>query len=312
MEWVRLLTTYHRDDALADAGEPAEVLFGRALSYSGDQETGGFVSDAAAKRLTPTRTKARTDALEKVSLWERDDEAGGWWIRSWDRIQESHDAAAARRKAARDRQRRHRAGKDGAGTTPPNDPPDARSRPPVTRDVTRDETRDETRDPRDRARANGREDLEIELPADQLTTKGASVDAHEPHESDRFSERTPAQRLAARHAAGVRLADSGLAVRTIRQALDDDGLPEQLVANAIEVLIAEQRECTRGQLRVAVLKAEGNWGPAGSVGRPAGPPTSHLDDLRAAGPGVAEDAFRRLFAVPDEDPTLPELPALEA
>lgn len=120
----------------------------------------------------------------------------------------------------------------------------------------------------------------------QLDQPGASVDAHEPEPA----ERTVAQRLTARYAAGVRLADPGQAMRTIRDALAE-GIPERLIDGGIDVLVAEQSSCTRGRLRVALLKAEGNWGQPGTAGNP------YLNDLRAAAVDPAPPVLRALRAL---------------
>jgi hypothetical protein len=178
----------------------------------------------------------------------------------------------------------------------------------MSRDSSRDASRDEgpgrtepSRDthvtPRDRARANARVEPEIE-PGDHYSGHRAFVDAHEPDEQ---TERTPAQRLVARYAAGVRLSDPGQAMRTISDALAE-GVPERLIDGGIGVLIAEQSSCTRGRLRVALLKAEGNWGPAAGAAKPGNP---YLDDLRAAAAAAGDSDAPLLWAVPDP-------PALEA
>lgn len=145
MEWVRLYTSFHDDEALAAAGEPAEVLFTRGMSYAGRKETGGFISDAAAKILCPTRTKARTDALERVELWLRDDERGGWQIRSWVRRQDAHEATVDRRRAEAARQQRRR---DKVKAESPRRPPE----PPSSRDGSRDDSGPSRRDDRDGSR----------------------------------------------------------------------------------------------------------------------------------------------------------------
>ncbi len=108
MDWVKLSTTYDTDAAIMRAGESAEVLFTRALAYCGREETGGFVPDGMPARLCPKGATARVKALVSERLWIRDDDAGGWWFRSWEAWNSELDALAARRRADRDRKRRER------------------------------------------------------------------------------------------------------------------------------------------------------------------------------------------------------------
>jgi hypothetical protein len=127
----------------------------------------------------------------------------------------------------------------------------------------------------------------------------ASVDAGE---ATTGTDRTPAQHLAARYGAGVKLTDHGRALRVLGEAIAAGYAPALLEA-AVDVLIAEQRACTLDTLRIALLSAPGNWGPP--AGRPSRPGNPYLDDLRAAAAASGADAARVLWPVPDP-------PALEA
>lgn len=234
----------------------------------------------------------------------------GWQIHDYLEFNESKKIIEARRTADRNRKKKPR-----GSSPPPKNPdgfqPESERNPGGVRPASEVDSAGIPSDPsrtpagaRAQARAPSRPvpslpDVEDPDPP------GASVDAQEPHEPDRSSERTAAQRLTARYAAGVRLADGGQAIRTLTSALVDDRLPERLLEGAVDVLIAEQGACTRGRLRVALLKAEGNWGPAGSAGGQRKPGNPYLDDMRARGTGT--DSFRALFAVPDTT-----TPALEA
>lgn len=82
MEFVKVGTTYYNEPALVAAGDDAELLFMRALAYSGDRTTDGFIPSAMAARLTPTKTAARVTALVREGLWTTVD--GGWQITDWD------------------------------------------------------------------------------------------------------------------------------------------------------------------------------------------------------------------------------------
>lgn len=108
MEWVKLDSTFYLDAAVIRAGEPAEVLFVRAMAYCGDQENDGLVPRAILPRLAPTRSAARASALVREGLWEKVPE--GWRFVNWARHQRTRDQLAADRGKAAARQARHRHG----------------------------------------------------------------------------------------------------------------------------------------------------------------------------------------------------------
>ena len=107
MDWCRLSTSFYLDIALLRAGESAEVLFLRCLAYAGAQESGGVIPNEVIPMLTPTKTKARVDALVREGLLVR--EETGVRVRSWDRWQESLDVESERRRKDRERKVRERA-----------------------------------------------------------------------------------------------------------------------------------------------------------------------------------------------------------
>jgi hypothetical protein len=109
MEWVKLIATpaYFHDGALLRAGEAAEVLFCRALAHSGFTESKGRIDKTVLPLLVPSRAQARAEALVREGLWL--DEGTHYLIRSWDKWQDEHDAAAVRKAQDRERKRRKRA-----------------------------------------------------------------------------------------------------------------------------------------------------------------------------------------------------------
>lgn len=109
MDFVKLRTRYYADVALMRAGEPAEVLFTRGLAYAGEQETDGFIPTEALPRLTPTRGRARVNALIREGLWEP--VLGGWLICGWVKHQITADQLEQKRAAGRERVAKHRAKK---------------------------------------------------------------------------------------------------------------------------------------------------------------------------------------------------------
>lgn len=84
--YAPLSTHYYKDDALAMAGERAELLYVRGLAFCADVLSDGFISDLQLTRFVGaglTGVKVRAEALGEFGLWLRDDENCGWWVRSW-------------------------------------------------------------------------------------------------------------------------------------------------------------------------------------------------------------------------------------
>lgn len=109
--YAPLSAHYYKDDAIAQAGERAELLYVRGLAFCADVLSDGFISDLQLTRFVGVGlagVKARADALDRAGLWFRDDDEGGWWVRSWDKwnctraeIQEKLHADAARKAAGK-------------------------------------------------------------------------------------------------------------------------------------------------------------------------------------------------------------------
>lgn len=105
--YVPLDVNYDDDPKVIAAGEKAELLFIRGLVLAKRTLSDGFVSDLQLPRLGLSSVKQRAAKLVEVGLWERDDEAGGWWIVAWDK----HNKSAAEVKELR--AKRQQAGKLG-------------------------------------------------------------------------------------------------------------------------------------------------------------------------------------------------------
>lgn len=105
--WYRMAAGYYKDDAVITAGEAAEVLFVRALGYSKEQDTDGFISTNALPWIVKTKAKQRVVALVAAGLWVEVD--GGWRISNWALWQETREQIEANREAARERAKRSRA-----------------------------------------------------------------------------------------------------------------------------------------------------------------------------------------------------------
>lgn len=142
MDWCRLTTNYYLDPALARAGEAAEVLFLRCIAYSGAVESHGRIPTALLPMLTPTKTKARLDALLRENLVLRD--GADIVIRSWQIHQEALDSEAERRKKWRDKKAKQRAEArtvplDVPGTVPGTCPPTSKGRPQLIEEEVEEE-----------------------------------------------------------------------------------------------------------------------------------------------------------------------------
>ena len=112
------------DDALAEAGEAAELLYYRALSFSAHVLRDGFVTDSQLVRMVGhgmKDAKRRADRLCAVGLWVHED--GGYRVRSWLKWNRSKDEIAALQEKDAGR-------KTGSKRTPDGDrtPPDSDSR----------------------------------------------------------------------------------------------------------------------------------------------------------------------------------------
>lgn len=81
MDWVKLSTSYHLDDAIMRAGEAAEVLWLRALTWAAHEETAGRVPTVVIPRLVPGRGEVRAAALVREGLWAPRE--GGWQFPRW-------------------------------------------------------------------------------------------------------------------------------------------------------------------------------------------------------------------------------------
>lgn len=90
--YAPLSAHYYKDDALALAGERAELLYVRGLAFSADILKDGFITDIQLERFVGVGmkdAKARAAKLVDVGVWLRDDEEGGYWVKSWSKWNQS-------------------------------------------------------------------------------------------------------------------------------------------------------------------------------------------------------------------------------
>jgi len=84
--YAPLSAHYYKDVGLIEAGERAELLYVRGLAFCAEVLSDGFISDAQLVRFVGagmSAVKVRAAALVRTGLWSRDDDAGGYRVRSW-------------------------------------------------------------------------------------------------------------------------------------------------------------------------------------------------------------------------------------
>jgi hypothetical protein len=103
--YAPLSAHYYKDDAVADAGEGAELLYVRGLAFCADVLSDGFISEIQLSRFVGVGMKSlqrRANRLVEVGLWSRVDggyRVNGWlkWNRSRDDITDLNKKDAARK-----------------------------------------------------------------------------------------------------------------------------------------------------------------------------------------------------------------------
>lgn len=103
--YAPLSAHYYKDDAIADVGPLAELLYVRGLAFCAEVLSDGYISDNQLRLFVavgiPSYSK-HADALCKVGLWIRED--GGHRVIAWtkwnlskDEIREKQERDAARK-----------------------------------------------------------------------------------------------------------------------------------------------------------------------------------------------------------------------
>jgi hypothetical protein len=113
-----LSATYYMDDAIADAGPEAELLFVRGLAYSSLAGKDGFISDMQLVRYASvglTDPTGLAQLLVDVGLWERVER--GYQVRSWLKWNRSAQEMHEYRQGDADRKRGERAATKPAAKT---------------------------------------------------------------------------------------------------------------------------------------------------------------------------------------------------
>lgn len=104
--YAPLSAHYYKDDAMAEAGEKAELLYVRGLAFCADVLSNGKITDSQLSRFVGVGmrdAKARAERLVEVGLWERN--GCGYIVKSWakwnlttEQIREKQDADAKRKR----------------------------------------------------------------------------------------------------------------------------------------------------------------------------------------------------------------------
>lgn len=104
MDWVKLWTELLTHKKWVELSKPARVMLVQAWMWSGQNETDGWVPDAARKLIDYTPSAARE--LEAGGWLHRNGK--GWWANDWEDHQKTADQLAETREQNKDRQRRWR------------------------------------------------------------------------------------------------------------------------------------------------------------------------------------------------------------
>lgn len=86
--YAPLSAHYYKDDAIAEVGVKAELLYVRGLAWCADVLKDGFISDTALSRFVSVGipgAQALAKKLDAAGLWIRDDDEGGYWVKSWEK-----------------------------------------------------------------------------------------------------------------------------------------------------------------------------------------------------------------------------------
>lgn len=108
--YVPLAANYYWDDRIGEAGEAAELLYVRALSFCASMYSDGFITRRQAITIVGigmTDVESRIQRLIDVGLWI-EDEGDGFWVASWLKWNRSFDEIGRIRSSDAARKRRER------------------------------------------------------------------------------------------------------------------------------------------------------------------------------------------------------------
>jgi hypothetical protein len=86
--YAPLSAHYYKDDAIAEVGWKAELLYVRGLAFCADVLSDGFISDVQLARFVSVGISGYSSLakeLDRVGLWVRDDDERGYWVARWEK-----------------------------------------------------------------------------------------------------------------------------------------------------------------------------------------------------------------------------------
>jgi hypothetical protein len=129
VDWVKSMTDYYNDFAVATGSDAMEVMFKRGNALAGKLEEHGFIPDAMLPQLTrkPVQAKKIAGDLVKAGLWEK--VRGGYQIVNFAKVNDELERLVAKKKRDRDRKRAERSAsravsEDASGDSPAPRPVD--------------------------------------------------------------------------------------------------------------------------------------------------------------------------------------------
>jgi hypothetical protein len=105
--YAPLSAHYYKDDAIAEVGIKAELLYVRGLAFCADLLSDGFISDSQLARFVSIGIPGfltLAAKLDHAHLWTRDDDLGGYWVTNWEKWNLTRDEIGA--KLLRDSERK--------------------------------------------------------------------------------------------------------------------------------------------------------------------------------------------------------------
>lgn len=108
MEWVKSLSGYYRDLAIAMGDDAMEVMFKRGNALVGELESSGFIPAAFLHHLTrrPQNATKTANALVKAGLWEK--VPGGFTVVNWVKVNAEAERIVQKKRRDRERKKRGR------------------------------------------------------------------------------------------------------------------------------------------------------------------------------------------------------------
>ena len=92
--YAPLSAHYYKDDRVMEVGWKAELLYVRGLAFCADVLSDGFIKDNQLARFVGIGIPgfaALAKELDRVGLWIRDNDEGGYWVSAWGKWNKSRE-----------------------------------------------------------------------------------------------------------------------------------------------------------------------------------------------------------------------------